>query len=65
MTIFSFSRLFIIATTLMSTGIALVASAPAFDETAARNAPHFVIYSDKFVSSVTPSVNRIAGYNVL
>ena len=66
MTIFSFSRLFAIAATLVS--IALVASAPALDEGAtavAHSAPHFVIYSDQFVSGVAPPVNKIAGFNVL
>jgi hypothetical protein len=66
MSFFSFSRLAVIATTLAF--VASVASAPTFDEGAnigAPDAPRFVIYSDKFVSGITPSVNKIAGYNVL
>jgi hypothetical protein len=64
----SFSRLAAIVSALVFIGS--VASAPAFDvrakpEPEATTAPRFVIYSDKFVSGTTPSVDQIAGYNVL
>lgn len=32
---------------------------------AASSAPRFVIYSDKSVGGITPSVDQIKGYNVL
>jgi hypothetical protein len=60
------TRLAVIATTLAF--VASVASAPTFDEwtnNGAPDAPHFVIYSDKLLSGTTPSVDKIAGYNVL
>jgi len=63
----SFSRLAVMASALVFIGSAT--SAPAFEERAkpepaATAAPRFVIYSDKFVSGTTPSVNQIAGFNV-
>jgi hypothetical protein len=66
MSLFSFSCLAVIATTLAF--VASVASAPTFDEwtnNGAPDAPHFVIYSDKLLSGIMPSVDNIAGYNVL
>jgi hypothetical protein len=51
--------------------IASVVSTPTFDEGVkdyapdATAAPRFLIYSDKPMSGITPSVDQIAGYNVL
>ena len=45
----------------------LDAQARSIIERATPAAPHFVIYSDKFVSGTTgpPPVNQVKGYNVL
>jgi len=63
----SFSRLAVFISALIFVGS--VASAPTGQnqtqpKPAAAAAPHFVIYSDKFVSGTTPSVDQVKGYNV-
>ena len=51
--------------------IASVVSTPTVDKGVkkyaleATAAPHFLVYSDKPISGVTPPVDQIAGYNVL
>lgn len=65
----TFPRLAAAISALVFLGSAL--AAPAVDArskpTAAVSnaAPHFVIYSDDFVTGTTPDVSTIQGYNVL
>ena len=69
MILFSVFRAAAIITMLVF--IACVVSTPTVDEGVkdytpeATAVPRFLIYSDKLVGGVTPSVDQIAGYNVL
>jgi hypothetical protein len=69
MILFSIFRPATIIATLVF--IASVMSTPTFDDSVkdyalnATAAPRFLIYSDLFISGTTPSVNKVAGYNVL
>lgn len=64
----TFSRIAAAITAIACVGSSL--AAPALDARAkntqiASKAPHFVIYSDSYVSGTTPDVSDVAGYNVL
>lgn len=55
---------------LLAAWLGLVASAPVTETGRGHRpvsiaAPHFVVYSDKFINGVVPPVDQVKGYNVL
>ncbi|KZP24588.1 glycoside hydrolase family 18 protein [Athelia psychrophila] len=70
MVAFTFSRLAAAITAIACVGSSLAAplidarAKPSTETQISSAAPHFVIYSDSFVSGTTPDVSAVAGYNV-
>ncbi|KZP24609.1 glycoside hydrolase family 18 protein [Athelia psychrophila] len=68
MVAFTFSRIAAAVTAIACVGSSL--AAPVIDARASNStqpsskAPHFVIYSDEYVTGTTPNVSAVAGYNV-